>query len=198
MIGQFTPRRGAPGSRFDGVEFPPTMLNPDDPHFLQRLAKKRGYLTYKFGKWHEVEIEFNEEDNVTRKVFNALDLTDTVAAELANQGLEDTKRSGFDEYIGVLSGFFGGINANGYGGGEIPFADQPTQAKLDDGITDAIHLVDSRSTRITGGMPDARNATSEFADSATVSRAIKLIKEAKKKGKPYFIEYSAICTALPI
>ena len=192
VIGQFTPRRGAPGSRFDGIEFPPSMLNPDDPHFLQRLAKKRGYLTYKFGKWHEVEIEFNEADNVTRKSFDALDLTDSVAAELATQGLNDTQRAGFDEYMGVLSGFFGGINANGYGGGEIPFADQPGQAKLDDGITDAIHLVDTRSTRITDGVPDARNATSEFADSALVSRAIKLIKEAKKKGKPYFIEYSAI------
>ena len=192
VIGQFTPRRGAPGSRFDGVEFPPSMLNPDDPHFLQRLAKKRGYLTYKFGKWHEVEIEFNEADNVTRKSFDALDLTDSVAAELATQGLNDTQRAGFDEYMGVLSGFFGGINANGYGGGEIPVADQPGQAKLDDGITDAIHLVDTRSTRITDGVPDARNATSEFADSALVSRAIKLIKEAKKKGKPYFIEYSAI------
>ncbi len=192
VIGQFTPRRGAPGSRFDGVEFPPSMLNPDDPHFLQRLAKKRGYMTYKFGKWHEVEIEFNEADNITRKSFNALDLTDSVAAELATQGLNDTQRAGFDEYIGVLSGFFGGINANGYGGGEIPVADQPGQAKLDDEMTDAIHLVDSRSTRVTGGVPDARNATSEFADSATVSRAIKLIKEAKQKGKPYLIEYSAI------
>jgi|GEM_PF-4416350 len=192
VIGQFTPRRGAPDSRFDGVEFPPSILNPDDPHLLQRLAKDRGYMTYKFGKWHEVEIEFNEADNITRKNFNPLDLTDSVAAEIASQGLDDTRRAGFDEYIGVLSGFFGGINANGYGGGEIPFADQPGQAKLDDGITDAIHMVDSRSTRVTGGVPDARNATSEFADSALVSRAIKLIKEAKQKGKPYFIEYSAI------
>ena len=44
VIGFFTPRRGAPGSRFDGVEFPPTMLHPDDPHFVQRLAKKRVYF----------------------------------------------------------------------------------------------------------------------------------------------------------
>ena len=192
VIGQFTPRRGAPGSRFDGIEFPPSILNPDDPHFLQRLAKKRGYLTYKFGKWHEIEIEFNEEDNVTPKTFNALDLTDSVAAELATQGLNDTQRSGFDEFLGLLSGFFGGINANGYGGGEIPFAAQPAQAKLDDTITDAIHLIDTQSTRITDGVADARTATSEFADSALVSRAIKLIKKAKYKGKPYFIEYSAI------
>jgi arylsulfatase A-like enzyme len=192
VIGQFTPRRGAADSRFDGVEFPPSILNPDDPRMLQRLAKKHGYNTYKFGKWHEVEVEFFEADNITFKNFDPLDLTDPVAAELATQGLDDVYRSGFDEFYGLLSGFYGGINGNGYAGGEVPFIDQPTGAKLDDGTTDAIHLIDSRSTRVTNGVPDARNPTTEFADSAMVGRAIQLIKEARDADKPYFIEYSAL------
>lgn len=192
VIGQFTPRRGADGARFDGEEFPPSILNPDDPHMLQRLAKERGYRTYKFGKWHEVEVEFFEDDNVTPKDFDPLDLTDTIAAELATQGLDDVHRSGFHEFYGLLSGFYGGINGNGYGGGEVPFADQPTGAKLDDTRTDAIHLIDTRSPRLSNPVPDARNPTTEFADSAMVGRAIQLIKEAKDAGKPYFIEYSAL------
>ena len=182
VIGQFTPRFHS----VTGEEFPPSILHPDDPHFLQRLAKKRGYLTYKLGKWHEVEVDF------TGKVFNPYDLNDEVAAELASQGLDDTHRAGFDHFYGLLSGYYGGINGNGYAGGEVPFADQPTGAKLDDMETDAIHMIDSWSTRITGDTPDARNPTTEFADSALVSRAIQLIKEAEDAGKPYFIEYSAL------
>jgi arylsulfatase A-like enzyme len=188
VIGQFTPRFGAPGTRFENVEFPPSILNPDDPNMLQRLTKNAGYRTYKFGKWHEVEVDFTKAGP-----FDPLDLTDVVAAGLATQGLEDVHRSGFDEFYGLLSGFFGGINGNGYGGGEVPFAAQPTGAKLDDGFfTDAIHQIDSRSERVTMGVPDARNPTTEHADSALVSRAIQLIKEAKYAGKPYFIEYSAL------
>ena len=192
VIGAFTPRRGAPGSRFDGIEFPPSMLNPDDPHFLQRLAKKRGYLTYKFGKWHEVEVEFNEDDNVTPKDWDSYDLDDPIAAELATQGLDDTIRSGFDEFYGLLSGAFGGINGSGYGGGEVPIGDQPTGGKLADEETDAIHLIDSRSPRLGNAVPDARNPTCEFGDSALVTRAIKVIKEAKKKRKPYLFEFSIV------
>ena len=186
VIGQFTPRFGAPGTRVQGVEFPPGILNPDDPNMLQRLAKNAGYRTYKFGKWHEVEVNF------TDKVFDPLDLTDSVAAGLASQGLDDVHRSGFDEFYGLLSGFFGGINGNGYGGGEVPFDEQLTGAKLDDGVTDAIHLIDSRSNRVTNGVLDARNPTCEFADSALVTRAITLIREAKDAGKPYIAEFSAL------
>ncbi len=38
-LGQFTPRVGAAGP-FEGVLFPPTMINPNDPHTIQRLAKR--------------------------------------------------------------------------------------------------------------------------------------------------------------
>lgn len=186
VIGRFTPRIGAPGTRFEGLEFPPSILNPDDPNMLQRLAKEAGYRTYKLGKWHEVEVDF------TGKIFAPYDLTDEVAAELATQGLKDVHRSGFDHFYGLLSGFYGGINGNGFGGGEVSFASQPTGAKLDDMETDAIHMIDSWSERVTGDTADARNPTTEFADSAMVSRAIKLIEEAKSEGKPYFMEYSAL------
>jgi len=190
VIGLFTPRFGAEGTPFEGVEFPPTILDPDDPDMVQRLVKNKGYLTYKLGKWHEVEVAF------TDKVFDPYNLTDTVAAGLATQGLDDVHRSGFDEFYGLLSGFFGGINGNGYAGGEVSYADQPTGAKMDDIVTDAIHLIDTRSPRlddpIIPGFPDARNPTTEFADSAMVSRAIQLIKEAKMAGKPYFMNYSAL------
>lgn len=182
VIGRFTPRFHS----VTGEEFPPSILDPDDRQFLQRLAKKSGYLTYKLGKWHEVEVDFQG------KEFDPYDLTDEVAAELATQGLEDTRRAGFDHYYGLLSGFFGGINGNGYAGGEVSVDDQPTGAKLDDMKTDAIHLIDSWSTRITGDTRDARNPTTEFADSALVSRAIKLIKHADLAGKPYFMEFSAL------
>ncbi len=187
VIGQFTPRIGAQGTRFENVEFPPSILNPDNPNMLQRLAKKQGYRTYKFGKWHEVEIDFSN-----APPFDPLDLTDEVAAGLSTQGLDDVHRSGFNEFYGLLSGFFGGINGNGYGGGEVPYPDQMTGAKLDDGLSDAIHMIDSRSPRLSNQVPDARNPTTEFADSAMVGRAIQLIREAKEAGKPYFIEYSAL------
>ncbi len=190
VIGQFTPRFGALGTRFEDVEFPPSNLNPDDPDMLQRLAQNAGYLTYKLGKWHEVEIDFTNADP-----YAPLDLTDKVAAGLATQGLDDVHRSGFDEFYGLLSGFFGGINGNGYGGGEVlPDGDdgQPTGAKLADGVTDAIHMIDTRSPGLINTVQDARNPTTEFADSAMVSRAIKLIREAENDGIPYFIEYSAL------
>jgi arylsulfatase A-like enzyme len=201
VIGQFTPRFGAPGP-FQGVEFPPSMLHPDDPHSLQRLAKNAGYRTYKFGKWHEVDVDFTCQGDYAGEApwenggmcdFDPYDLTDDTAAFFATQGLNDTQRAGFDEFYGLLSGFFGGINGNGYGGGEVPFASQPTGAKLDDTVTDAIHMIDTRSTRVSpGGYADARTATCEFADSALVTRAITLIKEAEQAGEPYFIEFSAL------
>ena len=181
VMGAFTPRFGAPGSRFDGVEFPPSILNPDDPHLLQKLLQKKGYRTYKFGKWHEVEVDT---DGVELELegdgsFNALDLSDVNAGRLAAQGLDDTRRAGFDEFYGLLSGRFGGINLNGYGGGEL----EGTGGTA----SDSILLIDSRK-----GGDDPRNPTNEFADSAMVSRAIQLIKEAEADGKPYFIEYSAL------
>lgn len=187
VIGQFTPRFGAPGTPFAGEEFPPSILNPDDPNMLQRLAKKRGYCTFKHGKWHEVEVNFTAFPNA-----DPLDLADTDAATLATQGLDDVHRSGFDEFQGLLSGAFGGINGNGYGGGLVPIEEQPDGAKLADTVTDAIHMIDTRSPGLANNVPDARNPTTEFGDSALVSRAIKLIKECKKKRKPFFMEFSAV------
>lgn len=193
VIGPFTPRFGANDTRFEGVEFPPSMLDPRprnehprEPDLLQRLVGEAGYRTYKLGKWHEVEIDFTDPN------FDPLNLTDPLSAKLATQGLNDVLDSGWDEYIGLLSGVFGGINLNGYGGGEVPIEDQPTGAKLEDGVTDGIHLIDSRGTRVVDHVKDARNPTCEFADSALVTRGVQLIKEAQKAGEPFFLEYSML------
>ena len=142
VIAVFTPRFGAPGP-FEGVEFPPTMIDPDDPDLIQRLAKDAGYRTYKLGKWHETN--FSEDD---------------VAARV-QQGLNDIVRSGFDEFFGLLSGSPppGGINANGYGG------------------------LDTWTPVNTLGLAP----TTEFADSALVSRAIEFIEEAEAAGDPFYI-----------
>jgi arylsulfatase A-like enzyme len=97
-LGRQTPRVGADGSRFEGVEFPPTMLNPADPHLLQRLAKKVGYKTYKLGKWHETTNWVPPQDP------RVGDPTLSVP---------DVLNSGFDAFYGQ----YDGQPLTGYGGG---------------------------------------------------------------------------------
>ena len=83
--------------------------------------------------------------------------------------MNDVLNSGFDEFYGLLSGAFGGINAAGYGG------------------VDTWDPIDSRK-----GGADPRNPTLEFAGSAMVSRAIQFIQEAEEAGEPYFMAYDVL------
>lgn len=98
VIGRFTPRFGASGSRFAGVEFPPTMINPGDPDLIQRRAKNAGYRTYKLGKWHEVASTPPPTPPSSQDVLN----------------------SGFDVFYGQLGGAPGPLppvpGQGGYGG----------------------------------------------------------------------------------
>ena len=92
-LGRLTPRVGAAGTRYDGVEFPPYMINPHDPSQVQMMARNAGYRTYKLGKWHEATYN-----------------NDPVL------GIQDVLDSGFEVFYGVLPG----IPSTGYGGGADP------------------------------------------------------------------------------
>lgn len=52
VVGRNTPRTGVAGP-FEGVLFPPTLVNPTDPNLLQKILSTAGYETLKLGKWHE-------------------------------------------------------------------------------------------------------------------------------------------------
>jgi len=75
-----------------GEEFPPTMLNPNDPNLIQKVVRDAGYATAKFGKWHEIQAPGG--------------------AGGADVGLSDIEISGFDTVYAQLGGGPGG----GYGG----------------------------------------------------------------------------------
>ncbi len=86
VVGQFTPRIGAAGP-FEGVEYPPTMINPNNKNLIQKLMKKAGYETIKLGKWHETQPSVPNNPDVV--------LADATA---------DIVASGFDHFIGFSEG----------------------------------------------------------------------------------------------
>ena len=96
-LGRQTPRVGPEGSRFAGVEFPPTMINPADPHLLQRVARHAGYKTYKLGKWHVTENWVGNRNTGRDATLN----------------VPDVLNSGFDAFYGQ----YDGQPSTGYGGG---------------------------------------------------------------------------------
>ena len=75
-----------------GEPFPDTMVDPTDENTLQKLAQKKGYRTYKVGKWHEIAQVPNDPDG--------------------SLSAADVELSGFDVFYGQLGGF----PAGGYGG----------------------------------------------------------------------------------
>jgi arylsulfatase A-like enzyme len=147
-LGRQTPRVGAPGSRFEGVEFPPTMINPADPHLLQRLAKKAGYKTYKLGKWHET-VDWVCQDPANPALCNP-GPANVPDPTVRNQDVID---AGFDAWYGEYDGApaqFGGVNRPATGA-------IPAQAPL-------------QPDNSLGEVP-----TNEFLTSALVSKAIEFI-----------------------
>ena len=92
VIGGGTARIGGPGP-YEGVLFPPTMINPADGKQIQQIMRKAGYKTYKLGKWHETAFT----GGLTQVPIDTLD---------------DVTAAGFDEFVGFAQGFPPG----GYGG----------------------------------------------------------------------------------
>lgn len=78
---QFTPYP-EPDPATAELEFPPVMVDPNDPNLLQKLLQQGGYQTFKLGKWHEIQ-----------------------EAPTVSESLADVLAAGFDEFYGELGGF---------------------------------------------------------------------------------------------
>ena len=87
VIGQFTPRFGAPGP-FAGIEHPPTMIDPSNKNLIQQIMRDAGYTTLKLGKWHETIAGIPGTDPGT-------DIPDVT---------NDIVESGFDHFFGFAAG----------------------------------------------------------------------------------------------
>jgi arylsulfatase A-like enzyme len=165
-LGRQTPRVGEPGSRFDGVLFPPTQINPADPHLLQRMAKKAGYKTYKLGKWHETE------DWVCAGPGDC-DQNNVPDPGVRNQ---DPIDAGFDKWYGSYYGgplHFGGLNR--------PFT--PLPGPPGNGIPAGAPWPPNNNL---GASP-----TNEFLPSALVSQAIEFIHQSGDEPYLMMLDFAA-------